>query len=490
MTRRFPASSEERVRNVVTRTLAVGLAGALYGGSADAQRAGAVELGAFGRYSIFDDTLGLDDAFGGGARFGVFVARNVELDVQASYSDITIAGTSTRFWNVPGYLRLVYNVPLGARSALLVGAGGVFSAWENADDDVGANGLLGLRIGLGGAVALRLDGLADYVPSPTLVGDDNLNFHAQLGISALLGAKEPDSDADGVVNGKDSCPTTPAGERVDAAGCPLDADRDGVSDASDRCPGTPAGQAVDPSGCAPDSDRDGVRDPQDRCPGTPAGVRVDATGCPQDADGDGVTDDRDRCPGTLAGTPVEEAGCPRDGDGDGVSDAADRCPGTPTGATVSVDGCPADADGDGVYDGLDRCPATAAGARVDAAGCPALFAPGARSLVLEAVTFATGRAELNPGARAALDQVAGSLIGNPSVTVEVAGHTDNTGRRATNLRLSQERANAVRAYLLQLGVPAEQVRARGYGPDLPVADNATAEGRSQNRRVELKRTDQ
>lgn len=477
-------------RGVVAFGGAVGLAGALVGVPAPAQRAGAVELGAFGRYTIFDDTLRLDDAFGGGGRLGVFVARNFAIEAAGSYSEATVTGTSTRVWNAPGYLRLVYNLPLGARSALLLGAGGVYNAWEGAYDDVGASGLLGLRVGLGGVVALRLDGLADYIPSPKVAGNENLNLAAQLGISVVLGATPPDGDADGVPDARDACPTTLAGERVDATGCPIDGDADGVPDARDQCPGTPAGQAVDPSGCAPDSDRDGARDPQDRCPGTPAGVRVDGTGCPADADADGVTDDADRCPGTLAGTPVDEAGCPRDGDGDGVSDAADRCPGTPTGATVSVDGCPADADADGVYDGLDRCPATAAGARVDAAGCPALFAPGARSLVLEAVTFTAGRAELTPGARAALERVAGSLIGNPSVTVEVAGHTDNTGRRATNLRLSQERANAVRAYLLQLGVPAEQVRARGYGPDRPVADNATAEGRALNRRVELKRTDQ
>lgn len=478
------------MRYVVTRALAVGLAAALHGGSADAQRAGAVELGAFGRYSIFDDTLGLDDAFGGGARLGVFLARNLALDAQASYSDVTIAGTSTRVWNVPGYLRLVYNVPLAARAALLLGAGGFYSAWENAEDDIGANGLVGFRIGLSPVVALRLDGLADYVPSPRLVGDDNLNLHAQLGISALLGAKEPDSDADGVANGKDRCPTTPAGERVDAAGCPLDADRDGVSDARDRCPGSPAGQTVDAAGCVPDTDGDGVRDPQDRCPGTPAGTVVDSVGCPPDADRDGVADGADRCPATPADTPVDPAGCPLDSDGDGVVDPSDLCPGTPQGATVTSDGCAADADGDGVYDGIDRCPATAAGARVDAIGCPALFAPGARSLVLEAVTFATGTADLTPRARAALDGVAGSLIGNPSVTVEVAGHTDNTGRRATNLRLSQERAHAVRGYLVRKGVPAEQVTARGYGPDQPVGDNATAAGRAQNRRVELKRTDQ
>jgi outer membrane protein OmpA-like peptidoglycan-associated protein len=469
---------------------AVARAGTLVAVPAAAQRAGAVELGAFGRYTIFDDTLRLDDAFGGGGRLGVFVARNFAIEAEGSYSEATVTGTSTRVWNVPAYLRLVYNLPLGARAALLLGAGGVYSAWESAYDDVGANGLLGLRIGLGGVVALRLDGLADYIPSPRIAGDENLILAAQVGISFLLGATPPDGDADGVPDPRDACPATLAGERVDATGCPVDGDEDGVPDARDQCPGTPAGQTVDAAGCAPDTDGDGVRDPQDRCPGTPAGTVVDSVGCPPDADRDGVADGADRCPATPADTPVDPAGCPLDSDGDGVVDPSDLCPGTPQGATVTSDGCAADADGDGVYDGIDRCPATAAGARVDAIGCPALFAPGARSLVLEAVTFATGTADLTPRARAALDGVAGSLIGNPSVTVEVAGHTDNTGRRATNLRLSQERAHAVRGYLVRKGVPAEQVTARGYGPDQPVGDNATAAGRAQNRRVELKRTDQ
>jgi hypothetical protein len=251
-------------RGVVACGGAVGLAGALIGVPAVAQRAGAVELGAFGRYTIFDDTLRLDDAFGGGGRLGVFVARNFAIEAEGSYSEATVTGTSTRVWNVPGYLRLVYNLPLGARAALLLGAGGVYSAWESAYDDVGANGLLGLRIGLGGVVALRLDGLADYIPSPRIAGDENLNLAAQLGISFLLGATPPDGDADGVPDPRDACPATPAGERVDATGCPVDGDEDGVPDARDQCPGTPAGQAVDPSGCAPDSDRDGVRDPGGR----------------------------------------------------------------------------------------------------------------------------------------------------------------------------------------------------------------------------------
>ena len=87
------------------------------------------------------------------------------------------------------------------------------------------------------------------------------------------------------------------------------------------------------------------------------------------------------------------------------------------------------------------------------------------------------------------DAVAQSLAANDSIRVEVGGHTDNTGSRATNLALSQARAEAVRHYLVRHGVAADRLVARGYGPDSPVAGNGTREGRAQNRRVELRRID-
>ena len=81
-----------------------------------------------------------------------------------------------------------------------------------------------------------------------------------------------------------------------------------------------------------------------------------------------------------------------------------------------------------------------------------------------------------------------SLVDNPNVSVEVGGHTDNTGRRASNVKLSDARANAVRDYLIGKGVNPGQLTARGYGPDQPVPDNTTVTGRAANRRVELTRT--
>jgi len=84
-----------------------------------------------------------------------------------------------------------------------------------------------------------------------------------------------------------------------------------------------------------------------------------------------------------------------------------------------------------------------------------------------------------------LDQVAGSLIANPEIRIEIAGYTDSVGRKMTNLRLSMARAAAVRAYLARRGVSPSRLQARGYGASGAIAPNSTAEGRAQNRRVEL-----
>lgn len=195
-------------------------------------------------------------------------------------------------------------------------------------------------------------------------------------------------------------------------------------------------------------------------------------------------------------------GAPLDSDGDGVADRRDQCPGTPKGAKVDAKGCPLDSDGDGVYDGIDQCPGTSAGVAVDSKGCPLPapapstpavpappVAPAAamepKKLILEGVNFDNDKATLRPEAISILDQAAAILKEWGDVKVEVAGHTDSNNSDAYNLRLSQRRAYAVRNYLIDKGVPAERLTARGYGESRPIADNATEEGRFKNRRVEL-----
>jgi OOP family OmpA-OmpF porin len=244
----------------------------------------------------------------------------------------------------------------------------------------------------------------------------------------------------------------------------------------------------------PDSDGDGVTDCNDACADTPRGAVVDTKGCPLDSDGDGVYDGIDRCPDTPRGWPVDSTGCPLDSDGDGVPDGADRCPGTPQGVKVDASGCPLDSDGDGVTDDRDRCPGTPKGVAVDVNGCPPPPPPPPpapppipQALVLEGVVFASDSAELEAVSTTILDTVAGSLVANPGVRVEIGGHTDSTHTNAHNQALSEKRARAVAAYLVSKGVKPGQLTTKGYGEDSPIADNATPQGRAKNRRVEMKR---
>jgi OmpA-OmpF porin, OOP family len=139
---------------------------------------------------------------------------------------------------------------------------------------------------------------------------------------------------------------------------------------------------------------------------------------------------------------------------------------------------PADSDKDGVTDNLDQCPETARGVAVDAVGCPRKG-----SITLEGVTFELNSARLTGSSRSVLDAVATDLQKFPQLKLELQGHTDSAGSDQYNLDLSQQRADAVRSHLIERGVAASQLVAKGYGESQPVASNDTATGRATNRRV-------
>jgi OOP family OmpA-OmpF porin len=199
---------------------------------------------------------------------------------------------------------------------------------------------------------------------------------------------------------------------------------------------------------------------------------------PLDSDGDGVVDDVDKCPNTPRGMEVDAQGCPLDSDGDGVIDSADKCPNTPPGVAVDSSGCPPDSDGDGVPDYLDQCPGTPVGATVNEVGCWSLKAT---------MLFDSNSSYIKKDAYPLLDEVATILEKNPQMKVEIQGYADNTGTPQYNQWLSERRAKRVMDYLVSKGINPERLQAKGYGSTLPVASNATEEGRAQNRRVELKR---
>lgn len=143
----------------------------------------------------------------------------------------------------------------------------------------------------------------------------------------------------------------------------------------------------------------------------------------------------------------------------------------------------ADSDNDGVVDGVDQCPNTLEGLEVDAVGC--VKTDKAQSVVLQGVTFEFNSDRLTANARDILVRASEALKGQQDLKVELAGHTDSVGSADYNQKLSQKRAEAVRNYLIDLGVAPSRLIARGYGETKPIRSNDTEDGRERNRRVEF-----
>jgi outer membrane protein OmpA-like peptidoglycan-associated protein len=264
-----------------------------------------------------------------------------------------------------------------------------------------------------------------------------------------------------------------------------DADGDGVNDLGDLCPDTPAGQPVDAFGCPLDSDGDGVIDREDQCGSTPTGALVNSVGCPLDSDGDGIYDGLDFCPNTRDQwrAHVDERGCVGDADLDGVPDFLDKCPNTAPGAAVDSTGCFPDEDGDGVVNQLDLCPGTPAGLAVDETGCLIMTQLDRKLLLFP--DFEAGLTALDRISRSILDDLAIRLRDDTRVTVYIRAYTDNIGEYEANRAISQKRADKARQYLIDRGISPSRIEAIGLGEVDFLADNATAAGRKRNRRLEI-----
>ncbi|MCP2028105.1 outer membrane protein OmpA-like peptidoglycan-associated protein [Flavobacterium sp. HSC-32F16] len=273
------------------------------------------------------------------------------------------------------------------------------------------------------------------------------HFQHTAGLVFKFGGK--DTDGDGIYDKDDACPDVAGLKQFN--GCP-DTDGDGIVDASDACP-TEFGLAA-LNGC-PDRDGDGVADKDDACPDV-AGLAA-LKGCP-DTDGDGIADKDDKCP-TVAG-PKENGGCPfLDADKDGVLDKDDDCPTVPGPASNR--------------------------------GCPEVSSQALEDLKVQAraIYFNSGKATFKTGDKetpARLDAIKEILKNYPNAKFSIEGHTDSTGSAKVNDKLSQDRANAVLNALVERGVSADNLEAKGFGSSQPVASNKTAAGKAQNRRTEIK----
>ena len=298
--------------------------------------------------------------------------------------------------------------------------------------------LLGGKLLVGDLVAVNLGGGTGLGGG---VGAPDYRVYAGVSFAPNFDPSSRDTDRDHVPDGADKCPNDPEDMDgfQDKDGCPeLDNDADGREDTIDKCPNDPEDDDgfMDNDGCPePDNDKDGVLDADDQCP-TEAGS-PDMAGCPnKDTDSDGISDDLDRCPYDA-----------EDMDGD-----------------RDEDGCP-DEDRVVVEKGFIK--------------------------INDVIYFDTGKATIQERSFGLLDEIAAVIDKNPQLLkIRVEGHTDDVGNDLSNLKLSQARADSVKAYLAAHGVDAGRLDAAGFGEMRPKVANDSEEHRAENRRVEFIIVDQ
>jgi outer membrane protein OmpA-like peptidoglycan-associated protein len=370
-----------------------------------------------------------------GARLGYYPLSFLGLEAEAMGVRSRIASDKSRAMMYAGRGQLVLQAPLAYFAPFLAGGVGRLGAVGRVignDTDVAWHFGIGAKIPLTHALSLRLDGRDNLIAKTGGSGQSH-NFEVLLGLTAVIERtrREPppppaDGDHDGVLDLVDKCPTDPG---VIPGGCPADTDQDGVLDRDDYCP-REAGAA--PKGCPlppdPDPDKDGVPLPCDTCP-EEKGVKPD--GCPiRDTDGDGILDDKDKC--------VKEAETKNGFEDD--------------------DGCP-----DQIPEKLKKFTG-----------------------VIEGIYFDQGKATIRKDSARVLDAAVKVLQEFPSINMEISGHTSSEGDKDKNDQLSTDRAESVKQWLVNKGVPPERIRTRGAGSNEPIADNKTPAGRGKNRRIEFK----
>jgi outer membrane protein OmpA-like peptidoglycan-associated protein len=399
-----------------------------------------IEFGAFAQASYFEESLRFDRGSGGGGiRLGFFPVRNFELEAEGAFVP-TEGPDGLAVSYIPLRARLVFNMPVGEHGAFLLGGGYVRNEFRRDLDthEDGITGLVGARMGLPGFTSIRLSTYVDYIPSPsielypgaTLEPDHNVNWGIQAGLSFLLGGRRATAQRREAVRPvrKDSLAIL---ARRDSLARAARADSLRLQAARDSV--AQAGRAEQ------QRLRDSVRMAEQQVNARQQALRDSLRMATRD---------------------------------DSIRTAAlrDSLRLTQNRARIAA-----------IRDSLDRM-ALRDSLRL-------LMAQRQTRVTLRGVNFELGKAVLLAISRDILEDVARSLVTNPQVRVEVAGHTDSTGSVALNERLSLARAESVKAFLVENGVAADRMEVRGYASTQPVATNKTASGRAQNRRVELRRID-
>jgi outer membrane protein OmpA-like peptidoglycan-associated protein/opacity protein-like surface antigen len=409
----------------------------------------------YSKFRLKEEVTGVEPKFKWGYAGGLFVnfplGRAVSLEIQPQYSrvgsEVETAGITSLdqelgYVSVPLFLKLhagrylAFN--LGGQADFLINAKDKTTSTEVDNKDAFEPTSFGVLGGVELFPRGRVTIFGKYVHGLTSLAKDDsdpkfYNQQIQAGLKVKLFGKR--------IAGEPPPPPVPV---------VTDRDGDGVADADDKCPDVAGSAAL--QGC-PDKDGDGIADADDKCPDV-AGI-AKYQGCPiPDSDNDGINDEQDKCP-TVAGVAKYE-GCPiPDTDGDGVNDEDDKCPSRP--GPASNQGCPEIAK-----EVVEKV-----------------------NYAAKNVFFATGSYQLLPKSFAALNAVVTLLKADETLMIDIDGHTDAQGSEESNQVLSDNRAGAVKNYLVSKGIDASRLKSAGYGELKPVADNTTAAGRAKNRRTEM-----
>jgi outer membrane protein OmpA-like peptidoglycan-associated protein len=458
---------------------------------------GAYELSYLGRaFFRFEITEGLQAELGGG--YGIYAGKDLldvkyeteiyPVDLRFVVSPFKSDSWNPYFYAGAGALRYVLKqkpkslgrYPVDDNDWVAyypVGVGAQFRLTDNL--------MFEANLGVGYTTTESLE----YYNKPNSADDAFLN----LGIGFTLGPEaNDDKDQDGIFRKEEEqLGTDPLNPDTDTDGLndgeevntymtnPLNSDSDG-DELNDGAEITQ--YKTDPMNS--DTDGDGLRDGDEV-------LRYKTDPNKADSDGDGLNDYAETM--TDKTDPLKA-----DSDNDGLNDGAEV-------NVYKTDPLKADSDGDGLNDGdevnmhkTDPLNPDTDGGTVDDGieikrGTNPMDAEDdvvkvGVPIILEGITFATGKAEITSESGETLQKALRTLQTYPEISVEIGGHTDNVGSRSSNQRLSQRRAESVREWLIENGIDASRLTAVGYGEDQPAVDNDTPENRAKNRRIEFKRT--
>lgn len=455
-----------------------------------------VTLSLAGGWYFTDPLENLDQTWSGVPRLGYNLTRNFIIEAESGYHQGKTRAFGNRYDMLTPRLNLlvVATPEFPVHPFISVGGGAYWvrvsrdaNTWSedpfqgenignyvNPDTDAVFNAGPGLMIPLAGALSLRLD--ARYIltigQEPHGNQEDVFNnFEVTAGFVFRQAERNRDTDLDGILDRDDACVEEPEDRDTfeDTDGCPdVDNDQDGILDVDDDCmhDAEDFDEFEDWDGCPEfDNDHDGFDDYEDDCPYKAEdrdGYR-DGDGCPElDNDGDGIADLNDRCPNhpeDLDGFEDNDGCEDTDNDSDGHPDVVDACENEPEtwNGFEDRDGCP-----DDTPDEVQRFTG-----------------------VIRGINFEVNSDRITVDSYQVLNEAADVLLRYPDLKIEVQGHTDSDGSVDFNFELSDRRAAAVVAYLVDRGVPAERLTWMGYGESRPLVENTNDEGKAINRRVEF-----